>query len=54
VSAAASALQKAGLGAEEVSNFVDEALNGDEDHLMSTLAHWVTVVAIADFFVPKR
>ena len=38
------ALRQAGVSADEVQGFTDEATAGDYDHLLATCMRWVTVL----------
>lgn len=37
------ALRKAGVSQEEITEFTDEAMSGDYDHLLQTVTRWVAV-----------
>lgn len=38
-----SALRRAGVPSEEISEFTDEAMSGDYDNVLQTCMKWVTV-----------
>jgi hypothetical protein len=38
------ALRRAGVPAEEITEFANEAMSGDYDHLLQTCMRWVEVV----------
>lgn len=37
------AMKRGGVSADEIKSFMEEATSGDYDHLLSTVAKWVSV-----------